>query len=195
MTERVDQDDTRARAEQAADWRPALESTNPSQKAEYWAWVRQSDAQLSESMIEEIIDEELCHLSPEHRVGAEENAAAPSAFVGGANSAHVSSHRGRRTRVRIAWAIAASLMVLGTALIGWRFALYGQLQYPPVYMTKTGELRTLMLDDGSSVALDAESRVRVRFSKQSRDLDLEGQALFQVAHDSSRRSECTLATP
>jgi transmembrane sensor len=55
------------------------------------------------------------------------------------------------------------------------------------YTTGIGEQRTIALSDGSRIELNARSRIRVRFSKQERDIELlAGQALFSVAKDSSR---------
>lgn len=58
---------------------------------------------------------------------------------------------------------------------------------PDTYATAIGEQRSVALSDGSIIELDAHSRVRVRLTKSQRQVDLlEGQALFQVAHDSAR---------
>ncbi|NGM49375.1 FecR family protein [Caulobacter sp. 602-2] len=55
------------------------------------------------------------------------------------------------------------------------------------YRTALGERRAISLEDGSSVALNTQSQVRVRYSKDRRDLVLDkGQALFSVAHDRGR---------
>jgi transmembrane sensor len=56
-----------------------------------------------------------------------------------------------------------------------------------IYRTDVGEQRSITLADGSIIDLNAHSRIKVRLSKTERDVDLlEGQALFQVAHDTSR---------
>jgi transmembrane sensor len=56
-----------------------------------------------------------------------------------------------------------------------------------VYRTDVGEQRVVELADGSTVRLDTDSVVRVRFERGRRGLDLvRGQALFTVAHDSTR---------
>lgn len=57
----------------------------------------------------------------------------------------------------------------------------------PVFETGVGEQRVVALDDGSSIELNARSRVRVRFTQTERNVDLlEGQALFRVAKDKHR---------
>jgi transmembrane sensor len=55
------------------------------------------------------------------------------------------------------------------------------------YSTGIGEQRTIQLADGSTVEVNARSRVRVHLTDQQRDVTLlEGQALFRVAKDSKR---------
>src|SRR5205814_1675147 len=50
-----------------------------------------------------------------------------------------------------------------------------------------GEQRTIQLADGSTVELNARSKVHVHLTDQRRDVTLiEGQALFRVAKDSRR---------
>ena len=77
-------------------------------------------------------------------------------------------------------ALAASFVVaIGVA--GW---LYLQRD---VYSTGVGEQRALLLADGSRVELNARSRIRVRYTERTRDIDLlSGQALFKVAKDHAR---------
>jgi transmembrane sensor len=56
-----------------------------------------------------------------------------------------------------------------------------------VYRTRTGERRVVTLADGSQIALDSQSEVRVRYSAAARELVLvSGQARFDVAHDIER---------
>ena len=55
------------------------------------------------------------------------------------------------------------------------------------YSTGIGEQRTIQLVDGSTVELNARSRVKVRLTEHRRDVALiEGQALFRVAKDKQR---------
>jgi len=55
------------------------------------------------------------------------------------------------------------------------------------HTTGAGEVATLNLDDGSTVWLNADSRLRVDFSKPVRRVVLErGEAFFKVAHDAGR---------
>jgi transmembrane sensor len=84
----------------------------------------------------------------------------------------------RKPHIAIAASIAA---VLTSVFAVW---LYAQRD---AYTTGIGEQRSIALEDGSTVELNARSRVKVRFSETERTLRLlEGQALFQVAKDSAR---------
>lgn len=56
-----------------------------------------------------------------------------------------------------------------------------------VYATGAGEVRTVTLDDGSTVWLNGDSRLRVDFTAPIRRVVLErGEAFFKVAHDANR---------
>jgi transmembrane sensor len=92
------------------------------------------------------------------------------------------SPKRRRVSRRIAIAAAAAVGVLVSAAAAW-FSLYAA----PSYATAIGEQRLVALKDGSTVEMDANSRIRVRFSKHERTVDLVmGQALFRVAKNVAR---------
>lgn len=85
-------------------------------------------------------------------------------------------------RLRYGFAIAATVAVLMVTAGAWL-----ALTRHPAYATELGEQRSIRLVDGSSVELNALSRIRVRFSGRERAVDLlSGQALFRVAKDASR---------
>jgi len=92
--------------------------------------------------------------------------------------AHASS-RARSWVSRISIAATALLAVLG--VLFWAF------RGPTIYQTGLGERRVVALSDGSQVELDSASELRLRYSKDARELTLlRGQARFAVAHDESR---------
>lgn len=85
----------------------------------------------------------------------------------------------RRTRFM---GVAACLLALAGAAAAWFM-----LSHDTVYSTAIGERRTVALVDGSSIDLNARSKVRIRFSTAQRDVELlDGQALFAVAKDKTR---------
>jgi transmembrane sensor len=96
----------------------------------------------------------------------------------------VSPPRRFRTRLTarpIRWVAALLIVCVGAAGTYWVELQRG------LYTTDIGEQRSITLDDGSTVELNAKSRLRVRFTDQARDVDLiAGQALFHVAKDSAR---------
>jgi transmembrane sensor len=81
---------------------------------------------------------------------------------------------------QVAAAAAILVVAIGAAWI-WK-----QTQ-PDVYRTAAGERRVVTLADGSQVALDSQSEVKVRYSTNARELVLaRGQARFDVEHDVER---------
>ncbi len=85
-------------------------------------------------------------------------------------------------RGRVApWLAAAAALLLA---IGVTLLLRDRAT---LYETRVGEQRAVVLADGSTLVLDADSAVRVRFSDDRRDLTLErGRASFKVAKNPLR---------
>jgi transmembrane sensor len=84
-----------------------------------------------------------------------------------------------RAKFRTWVSIAASAPFIALGI--W---LYSQHN---TYATGIGEQRSIALGDGSVVELNTRSRVRIRYSEQNREIELlDGQALFDVAHDKNR---------
>jgi transmembrane sensor len=96
------------------------------------------------------------------------------------------------SRLTIYWAMplratAAALLSLAVGVLWWVHD--GQLLgIPKTYRTAHGGQETRRLPDGSILRLDTESAVTVRYSGKERLVEVDrGQALFQVAHENSRR--------
>ena len=90
---------------------------------------------------------------------------------------------GRRPylRCRILAAASCALVLVIAGAVWWRSMRY------PTYATDIGERRSLTLADGSTVDLNARSKLRIEFSGAERRVELlDGQALFQVAKDKDR---------
>jgi transmembrane sensor len=83
---------------------------------------------------------------------------------------------------RAPWLLAAAALVLLAV------AVILQVQFgSQVYVTRLGEQRYLLLEDGSRVTLNTESRIEVELRGHRRLVRLvSGEALFQVAHDVTR---------
>jgi transmembrane sensor len=115
------------------------------------------------------------------------HASAPEIIIGRRDALEDSRRAVRRrwsarSLSRFGWAAAACVLVTFIAGSWWFVA-----QRAGVYATARGEHRTVTLEDGSVVTLDAQSRVRVRYTDGERRVILEeGQARFAVAKDPLR---------
>jgi transmembrane sensor len=81
------------------------------------------------------------------------------------------------------WGIAATLLLALAAglFLDYRF---GQ---DPEYITAIGEQRTVPLDDGSRIALNSNSKIKIEFAAERRAVRLlRGEAFFEVAHNQQR---------
>lgn len=95
--------------------------------------------------------------------------------------------------VRISWfrrnyiAVAASVALLMVAGIGAWMSQRASADLTPAiaYTTGANEFKTLELPDGSKINMNANSRVEIMegFSQNSRNVELTGEALFEVAPD------------
>jgi transmembrane sensor len=55
------------------------------------------------------------------------------------------------------------------------------------YTTEVGELKKLVLEDGSVITMNTQTEVRVKYTRDRRDIRLvRGEAMFTVAHDATR---------
>lgn len=74
----------------------------------------------------------------------------------------------------------------GLILIGFGF-LQLRLAKQTTYLTQLAEQRTVILDDGTSITLDAATELTVRYDGHTRRVALKsGAAFFDVAHDETR---------
>ena len=62
-----------------------------------------------------------------------------------------------------------------------------EVSMPVTYQSTVGEQKTFLLDDGSELTLNTDSRVLVKYQDQSRNISLQkGQVYFKVAKDQKR---------
>ena len=163
---------------QATAWRVRLTETDAASCPEFAAWLA-TDARNVEAW--KRVQE------PWDLVG--EHATAPEVIeLRRAALAHAhAAGRGRWARSRrfaLTRRIGAAAAILAVAVGG---LFFWQSLQPDVYSTRAGERRVVTLDDGSRIALDSRSEVRVRYTQNARELVLaSGQARFDVAHDALR---------
>jgi len=133
----------------------------------FWQDADQMDGNRTRHDIEQLI-----------RLAASESNIDILPYLGGRRASEPSAGRGRWKR-----AVAAALLLGLVASGTW----YYQARQRGTYSTEIGEQRTVNLPDGSSVLINAHSRIGVRFNQAERAIELvDGQALFRVARDSHR---------
>lgn len=90
-----------------------------------------------------------------------------------------------RPRFAFAFTAPRAAFACAFAAAGVGLALF---LHAPDFTTTAGEVRTVALDDGSVMRLDADSAVDVRYDQHERRVVLErGRAAFDVKHGDSRR--------
>jgi transmembrane sensor len=88
-------------------------------------------------------------------------------------------------------ALAGITSIAAVALVALAIGLHFYLS-PQRFETALGEQRSVVLGDGSIVTLNTSSSVEVRMERDHRWVTLlEGEALFQVAHDARRPFDVT----
>lgn len=159
---------------EAATWRVALAEAGIDSSLAFEAWLAASPAHA----------EAWAQVNaPWDIVG--EHATTPALMKARRDALHRARRHGRpsmRGRALLRWTIAATMVLcVGVGLQQWH------AQRAEVYRTALGERRVIPLDDGSRMSLDSDSEVRLRFTREARELELRrGQARFDVAHDKRR---------
>lgn len=105
-------------------------------------------------------------------------------LAGFRQAAREAMRRPRPERPPLRWKMGIAAMLLAGLLGG---GAYYWLAAGDDYRTPFGARQTVRLADGSSISLDSDSEVVVRYTKTARDIRLvKGQARFDVAHDDAR---------
>lgn len=170
----------------AADWyaRMSDEAANEADWLAFTDWLEADDGhRLAYDQIETLAHS-VSHVdAPSALTDAPHDAAMPEEPA----SATVIDARSRFLRPR-AWAAAA----LAAAVLWMAVVNLGTLQSPDpvitdVYETGPQETRQVTLADGSSVHLNINTRLEVRFEQNWRHTSLaQGEALFDIAHNNDR---------
>ncbi|GFE79649.1 hypothetical protein GCM10011487_16490 [Steroidobacter agaridevorans] len=171
-------------AEHAVEWLHRLDTADASDKAAFRKWLIRSPQNGGEVLAATATDVVVRELLRDKRVDVNQflSAATNVHSIGDEFRSREQPARPKRLRRWIGMGLAAALAVVALAPIVER-----NLFRPDEYSTSTGEQRAIELPDGSAIAINAESTVRVAFSNSSRDVYLDrGQAMFTVAKDPAR---------
>jgi transmembrane sensor len=175
-------------AMQAAQWLDELLNGRGDSRAAFAEWIARSPLHVQEFLNISAVQRMFDGLDPERRLDVD-----AMLTDSGVNVAQTRPRLPVRAptpalsatagRVRSRWPVAVAASVLAGAALWWVAAFF----QAPVYTTDVGEQRTVELDDGSLVYLNAASRVEARIDSRSRELRLvQGEALFAVVPDGRR---------
>lgn len=173
------QTDIDAEMAEAVDWLVRLQGETVTERdwLDFDAWLTASPthAQAYDAVL--AFDD---RLNLDSRLAQAEPAAEPLAFSGKV----VPLRPSRRVWIWSAGAAIAAAFVAGAVLLP-AGGLLGA--HETTYVTGVGERRTVALEDGSRIEMNAASRMTVRFERHARRVHLgDAQAFFDVAKDTSR---------
>jgi transmembrane sensor len=193
----VDQQVRTSIAQQAADWfvRNRGKAVSAEERAGFVVWLKSSPLNIEEYLKTAVMSRDLhaaidlldCDIESLLKDARIDDSANTVSLWGRDQSEDLSTHSGWRIKLpRVAGIAAAALLVIVAALWmerdGQRFGL------PKSFVTVHAEQGSWLLPDGTSMSLNSESAVTVRYNRRERLVEVErGQALFQVAHENARR--------
>jgi transmembrane sensor len=192
----TDQQIRSAITQRAADWY-VTHRAGPlpeSEREAFFAWLKASPVHIEEYLgiaaaergLGEAAEEPKMSLSELVELAREDQSSSIVDLTSGLPGA---AHAPRQARIiRPSWLGAALAASLGLAAIGAFWMRDGQwLGLPKTYQTTHGAQGVWRLPDGSTLQLDTDTAVTVRYSSAERLLTLErGQAFFRVTHDARR---------
>lgn len=180
-------EDDRRVAERAAEWVILLADSTSSERTEFINWIKESPQHLQEFLMASAVVRGLSATTLK-KIG--ERQAQMSAEA--SNIIHLPQQmppaiEEARTAYRkrpIGWAWAAGIAVLVSTLAVISFQW---MTGPKTYATDVGEQRTIHLEDGSIMQLNARSQAQVLLTDRVRSIRLlKGEAMFRVKHDVAR---------
>lgn len=160
----------------------------PAVRAQFEKWIRASPEHVEAYLEVAAWWSELPIADPEHRIDLQALVAA-ARKCDNENIVQFRPSQSRtepsyRYRART-WTIASSLALLLVTLVG--AAIFTFVHGRQTYATGISEQRTLILADGSTVTLSALTTVRIRMTKQIRELTLvRGEAYFHDTDEPDR---------
>ena len=174
--------------EQAADWVVRLHedaSMPTAERRAFLTWLRKSPVHVREFLQAEADWLALEGVDATHGIDVAALLADRDANVMPLHES--TSARLARTRQRRGHRVIAGLAAAVLAAVAMAVYVLIDTQSTGLYVTALGEQRAIVLSDGSVVELNTQSRIKVRFDGELRDVDLlAGEALFTVEDDPAR---------
>lgn len=173
-------------AERAAEWLQRSKEADTREKETLFNWLSRSPENSAELLIATSTDIAMRQLFRNKRIDVDRFLAASANVLTVHDHAREQAQPTPRKRWR--WFAVAGLgIAAATAAFFLTPTLVGDWLHPGEYRTSVGEQRAIELPDGSAIAINAESSIRVAYSEHGRDVYLSrGQAMFTVAKDRLR---------
>jgi transmembrane sensor len=173
-------------AERAAEWLSRLEQADTREKESFLKWLRRSPENSGELLVATSTDIVMRQLFRDQRIDVDRFLSSSANVLSVADHSHLQKDPGGRKRWRLF--VAAGIGIAATmAAFFITPTLVRSWLHPNEYTTSVGEQRAIELPDGSAIAINAQSSIRVAFSATARDVYLNsGQAMFTVAKDATR---------
>jgi transmembrane sensor len=178
--------------DEAADWADRLDSLSAEERRSLSEWLDQSPEHRAAlaRMVEALGDPALFAAAEEARATTVPPLPPATPSRGDPRGR---PHGVRRPGRKLAIGLAAGLAGLVAAPVLWHRAV-PDVVVTHEYASAVGQPRQVALPDGSTMALDAGSHVRIAFSNTGRSVDMRaGAARFDVRHDVDR--PFAVATP
>jgi transmembrane sensor len=171
--------------EEASQWLVRLNSPEVSldERRQFVAWLKRSPVHLQEYLRLEQTWAALGEVDADKSLSVPELLAAEDSNVVelAPESATLVAAPGQRSVRRFSAALAACLVFAVAVMLSFQALVPGR------YSTGIGEQRTIRLEDGSTIALNTDTAIRVELSDTMRRVTLlRGEALFTVAKDPAR---------
>jgi transmembrane sensor len=169
-------------AEQATEWLLIMESPNAEERIAFWKWLDASPLHVRELILAVKTQRRLRGFDRARQIDVDAllvRARSNVAHLGKPSPPEPALTPSRRWLYTAAACLGAVAIATAAYWTVW--------DRGATYSTELGQQLVFELEDGSVVYLNTDSRMKVRFSEDARDIDLPtGQALFEVKHDRSR---------
>jgi transmembrane sensor len=176
-------EDDRRLAERAAEWITVLPDSSPEERVEFLNWIKESPRHLEEFLCASAIVIGLDNIDLSNLI--EQNSQQTANIVHLPQPIPVATQPPiLRSRQPARWRLTAvAAAVIAVAVI----AVFQMLAGPKTYTTGVGEQRTVQLEDGSIIQLNAGSKAEVLLTDRARVVRLlEGEAMFNVRQAAAR---------
>jgi transmembrane sensor len=174
-------------AERAFEWLGRLDGADVRDKEAFQKWVSRSPQNGGEVLIATSTELVMRQLFRGKRMDVDRFLSASTNVLAIGDPSQLQKPLARRTRLRLFSVVGLGVAAAATAALFLTPTLVRNWLHPNEYTTSVGEQRAVELPDGSAIAINAQSSVRVAFSAMARDVYLNsGQAMFTVAKDPTR---------